>query len=237
MEKVKLIREGKSKILFSTDEDDKIILQFKDQVTAFNGIKKKIIENKGKINCEICELIFKILQKENIPTHLIERIHENELVCQKTQAIPLEIIIRNVISGKMAERLDLEVGTPLPNTVYEICYKSDRIGDPLINEHYAVALGLCTYSELDIIYYYMKKINVILKDIFETLNIDLIDVKAEFGRTIDGKIILVDEISPDTCRLWDKTTNDKLDRDRFRNDLGDIEEKYREVLTRLKKLG
>jgi len=187
------------------------------------------------LNNEITSIIFQFLEKKGIKTHFIEKLNEREQLCKKVNIIPLEIITRNVIAGSTARILGIEEGTKILNTIYEICYKKDELGDPLINEHHAVAIGAASYEELKYIFSITEKINKILKDLFLEENIILIDFKIEFGRDLDGNIILADEISPDTCRLWDKNTLKKLDKDRFRRDLGDVREAYIEILQRLKK--
>ena len=233
MEKRDLIYEGKAKTIYATDDTDKIIMYFKDDATAFNGVKKSSIVNKGVLNNQITEILFRKLEKEGIPTHLIKRLNDREQLCHKVQIVPLEVIVRNVVAGSMAKRLDIAEGTKIDNTIFEICYKVDALGDPLINDHHAVALGVCTYEELDTIFAYTKKINDVMIKIFDDEGIRLIDFKIEFGRMADKTIVLADEISPDSCRLWDKKTNEKLDKDRFRRDLGSVEEAYIEILKRL----
>lgn len=235
MQKKEFLYEGKAKQIFATDEPDKIIIHYKDDATAFNGVKKASISNKGILNNKITELLFNKLEKEGIPTHFIKRIDERNQLCKKVTIFPLEVIVRNVIAGSMAKRLNIPEGTQPTNTIFEICYKKDELGDPLINDHHAVAINACTYDELKQIYTYTEKINNLLKKIFLDEGITLVDFKIEFGKTIDGKIVLADEISPDTCRLWDKKTGKKLDKDRFRRDLGSVEEAYIEILERISK--
>lgn len=235
MQKKEFLYEGKAKQIFATDEPDKIIIHYKDDATAFNGVKKASISNKGILNNKITELLFNKLEKEGIPTHFIKRIDERDQLCKKVTIFPLEVIVRNVIAGSMAKRLNIPEGTQPTNTIFEICYKKDELGDPLINDHHAVAINACTYDELKQIYAYTEKINNLLKKIFLDEGITLVDFKIEFGKTIDGKIVLADEISPDTCRLWDKETGKKLDKDRFRRDLGSVEEAYIEILERISK--
>lgn len=233
IEKQDLLYEGKAKQIYKTLEDDKIIIYYKDDATAFNGVKKANISNKGILNNKITEVLFKKLEENGIPTHFIKRIDDRNQVCKKVEIIPLEVIVRNVIAGSMAKRLDIKEGTIPNNTILEICYKNDDLGDPLMNDHHAVALGIVTYDELNYIYELTSKINDVLKELFDKENILLVDFKIEFGRTMDGSIVLADEISPDTCRLWDKDTHKKLDKDRFRRNLGSIEEAYIEILNRL----
>ena len=219
MKQLEMLYEGKAKQVFRTDDPDKIIIHYKDAATAFNNIKKATIENKGVLNNAISTLIFKELQKSGVKTHYIETINDRDQVCRRVTIIPLEVIVRNVIAGSMAQRLGI-----------------DELGDPLINDHHAVALGAVTYEELELIYAMTSRINEILRNLFAKMNIKLVDFKIEFGRTSDGEIVLADEVSPDTCRLWDMTTNEKLDKDRFRRDLGKVREAYEEILARLQKI-
>lgn len=236
MKQLEMLYEGKAKQVFLTDDPDKIVIRYKDAATAFNNIKKATIENKGVLNNAISTLIFHELHKAGVKTHYIETLNEREQLCRRVQIIPLEVIVRNVIAGSMAQRLGIEEGTKPSNVIYDICYKNDELGDPLINDHHAVALGAATYGELDTIYKMTAKINEVLKGLFAQMNIRLIDFKIEFGKTSDGEIVLADEVSPDTCRLWDATTNEKLDKDRFRRDLGKVREAYEEILARLRKI-
>ena len=236
MKQLEMLYEGKAKQVFLTDDPDKIIIRYKDAATAFNNIKKATIDNKGVLNNAISTLIFHELRKAGIPTHYIETINDREQVCRRVQIIPLEVIVRNVIAGSMAQRLGIEEGTKPSNVIYDICYKNDELGDPLINDHHAVALGLATYGELAEIYRLTARINEVLKGLFERINIRLVDFKIEFGKTSDGEIVLADEVSPDTCRLWDATTGERLDKDRFRRDMGRIREAYEEILVRLKNI-
>ena len=235
MKQLEMLYEGKAKQVFRTDDPDKIIIHYKDAATAFNNIKKATIENKGVLNNAISTLIFKELQKSGVKTHYIETINDRDQVCRRVTIIPLEVIVRNVIAGSMAQRLGIEEGTQPSNVIYDICYKKDELGDPLINNDHAVALGIATYEELDEMFELTRRINVLLTDLFKKLGITLVDFKIEFGKTSDGKIVLADEISPDTCRLWDSQTNEKLDKDRFRRDLGKVREAYEEILHRLTK--
>ena len=226
--------EGKAKIVYQAEDKDQVIIYYKDDATAFNGVKKARIENKGVLNNQITEILFSKLAKKGIPTHFIEKLDERSQLCQKVEIIPLEVIVRNVVAGSMAKRLQIAEGTELESPVFEICYKNDDLGDPLINDHHAVALGLCTYDEINKIYEITTQINNILKDEFIKHDILLVDFKIEFGKNTKGEILLADEISPDTCRLWDKNTLEKLDKDRFRRDLGSLEEAYIEILNRIK---
>ena len=206
MKQLEMFHDGKVKLLYLTDDEDKIIIRYKDAATAFNNVKKATIVNKGVLNNKISGMI------------------------------PLEVIVRNVVAGSMAKRLGLKEGTKPSNVIYDICYKQDELGDPLINDHHAVALGLATYDELHVMYDLAAKINTALQELFDKVGITLVDFKIEFGRMKDGRIILADEISPDTCRLWDTRTGEKLDKDRFRRDMGHVIEAYEEIYSRLKSL-
>ncbi|WP_163192706.1 phosphoribosylaminoimidazolesuccinocarboxamide synthase [Clostridium thermarum] len=232
MEKKELLYEGKAKIIFSTAVEDEVIVYYKDDATAFNGEKKGQIGDKGVMNNHITSMLFALLEKNGINTHFLKKISDREQLCKKVEIVPLEVIVRNVAAGSMAKRLGLNEGYELKTTVYEICYKNDDLGDPLINDHHAVAMGLTTFEELNNIYALTEKVNNILKDFFNGLGIKLIDFKLEFGR-YKNEIILADEISPDTCRFWDTVTNEKLDKDRFRRDMGNVEEAYKEILNRI----
>lgn len=233
MKQLDMLYEGKAKQVYATDQEDKVIIHYKDAATAFNNIKKATIENKGVLNNRISTVVFHRLQAAGIPTHYIETLNERDQLCLRVSIVPLEVIVRNVIAGSMAKRLGIEEGTEAPNTIYEICYKDDALGDPLINDHHAVALGAATYEELAEIYSLTERINKELIAMFAEVNIRLVDFKIEFGKTADGKIVLADEISPDTCRLWDATTGEKLDKDRFRRDMGKVIEAYEEIDSRL----
>lgn len=233
MEKLNMLYEGKAKKVYQTENEDLYVVDYKDDATAFNGVKKSSIANKGILNNAITTIIFEMLEKRGIKTHFIEKINERDQLCHQVEIIPLEVIIRNVIAGSMAKRLGIEEGTVPSNVVYELCYKNDTYGDPLINDDHAVALGLATYEELATIKKMTLEINQALIEFFDKQGIRLIDFKIEFGRKNDGTIVLADEISPDTCRLWDKETNEKLDKDRFRRDLGNVEEAYIEILNRV----
>ena len=236
MKQLELLYEGKAKQVFSTDDPDKIIIHYKDTATAFNNVKKATIENKGVLTNAISSLIFRELGKAGVETHFIEKLNDRDQLCRRVAIFPLEVIVRNVIAGSMAQRLGIEEGTQPSNAIYDLSYKRDDLGDPLINDHHAVALGAATYEELDRIYEMAARINEVLKGLFSRINIKLVDFKIEFGRTSDGRIVLADEVSPDTCRLWDATTNERLDKDRFRRDLGRIREAYEEILARLTKI-
>ncbi|QVK18441.1 phosphoribosylaminoimidazolesuccinocarboxamide synthase [Mycoplasmatota bacterium] len=235
MNKENLIYEGKAKQVYCTCNPNQVIIHYKDDATAYNGIKKSIIDNKGILNNEISSIIYKLLENHGIKTHLIERLNEREQLCEKVDIIKLEVIVRNIVAGSMAKRLGIKEGTVLDDETYELCYKNDYFGDPLINEDHALALKLATKQELNFIRITSLKINHILKMIFKEMNINIVDFKLEFGRNEAGEIILADEISPDTCRLWDMETNEKLDKDRFRRDLGNVEGAYKEILNRFKR--
>ncbi len=236
MQQLEMLYEGKAKQVFLTDDKDLIVIHYKDAATAFNNVKKATIDNKGVLNNAISTLIFEQLHKAGIKTHYIETLNDRDQLCRKVSIIPIEVIVRNIIAGSMAQRLGIEEGTKPSNTIFDICYKDDELGDPLINDHHAVALGAVTYEELALIYDMTSQINIALCNMFAKMNITLVDFKIEFGRTSTGEIVLADEVSPDTCRLWDMTTNEKLDKDRFRRDLGKVREAYEEILARLQKL-
>ena len=232
MKKTELLYEGKAKKVFKTDDKDLLIVSYKDDATAFNGVKKGQIQEKGSINNRVSNYLMSLLEKDNIPTHIVKEINDRETIVRKVEIVPLEVIVRNVAAGSLSKRLGLEEGTKLDKTVLEYCYKNDELGDPMINEYHIYALELATKEELEVISSMAFKINEILAKYFSSINIELIDFKIEFGRTSDGKIILADEISPDTCRFWDKDTREKLDKDRFRRDLGNVEGAYHEILKR-----
>lgn len=232
MEKREMLYEGKAKKVYSTDMKDQVIVYYKDDATAFNGEKKGSIEDKGILNNNITSALFKLLEKNGVKTHFIEKLSDREQLCKRVQIVPLEVIVRNVAAGSMAKRYGLNEGFELKTTVYELSYKNDHLGDPLINDYHAVAMGLTTFDELKSIYTAAEKVNEVLKDFFIKQNIRLIDFKLEFGR-YNNEILLADEISPDTCRFWDAATGEKLDKDRFRRDLGNVREAYVEILKRI----
>ena len=231
MKKMEQLYEGKAKKVFATEDPDVVIVDYKDDATAFNGEKKGTIVGKGAINNRMTNHVFKLL-KEGVPTHLIEELSDRETAVKKVDIVPLEVIIRNVAAGSFSKRLGVPEGTPFKEPTIEFSYKNDALGDPLINSYFAVALGLATWEEIDTIKKYAFKVNEVLKAYFLQADIKLIDFKIEFGR-FHGEILLADEVSPDTCRLWDVNTNEKLDKDRFRRDLGNVEEAYNEVFKRL----
>jgi len=232
-EQREFLYEGKAKQIYATNQPDKVIIHYKDDATAFNAEKKGTVVEKGVLNNKITEIVFNFLETKGIKTHFIKRLNDRDQLCRKVSIIPLEFIVRNVIAGSMAKRLDIKEGTTPSNTIFEICYKRDDLGDPLINNDHAVALGAATYEELDHIHNITARINDMLKQHFLKEDIILVDFKIEFGRDQNGNILLADEISPDTCRFWDKNTMKKLDKDRFRRDLGDVREAYIEILERL----
>nr|WP_122119593.1 phosphoribosylaminoimidazolesuccinocarboxamide synthase [Alistipes megaguti] len=236
MKQLEMLYEGKAKQIFRTDDPERIIIRYKDTATAFNNIKKATIENKGVVNNAISSIIFRELERAGVKTHFLEKLNDRDQLCRRVTIIPLEVVVRNVIAGSMAQRLGIEEGMQPSNTIYDLCYKREELGDPLINDHHAVALGLVTYEELKTIYAMTARINEVLKTLFARINVKLVDFKIEFGRTSDGEIVLADEFSPDTCRLWDMTTHERLDKDRFRRDLGRVRESYEEILSRLKKI-
>jgi len=235
MEKLEMLYEGKAKQIYATDKADEVIVYYKDDATAFNGEKKGQIHDKGVMNNNITSILFEQLEAQGIKTHFIEKLNDREQLCKKVEIVPLEVIVRNVAAGSMAKRLGIEEGTALKTTVFEFSYKDDELGDPLINSYHAVAIGAATFEEIDTILEMTAKINNILKEAFAKENIKLIDFKIEFGKCADGTIVLADEISPDTCRFWDATTGEKLDKDRFRRDLGNVEDAYIEILKRISK--
>ena len=233
MKKTEQLYEGKAKKVFATDNPDLCIVDYKDDATAFNGLKKGTIEGKGVINNRVTNHLMKLLEKNGIPTHFVEEISDRETVVKRVTIVPLEVIVRNIAAGSLSKRLGLPEGEKLSRTVLEFSYKNDDLGDPMVNDYHILAMGYATQQELDTIADYTFKINKFLVDFFKKINVDLIDFKIEFGKTPDGKIILADEISPDTCRFWDATTHEKLDKDRFRRDMGNVEDAYQEMMNRI----
>ena len=233
MTKGKQLYEGKSKKIFETDKPEILLVSYKDDATAFNGIKKGTILGKGIINNKVTNYMMRLLEKAGIPTHYIEEISERETLVKKVSIIPLEVIIRNVSAGSFAKNYGVEEGIIFDEPTIEFSYKNDNLGDPLINSYHAIALKLATKEEIEIIKKYAFKINEEMKKFFISINVKLIDFKLEFGKLADNKIVLADEISPDTCRFWDATTNEKLDKDRFRRDLGNVEGAYKEMMKRI----
>lgn len=232
MEKLQLLYEGKAKKVYTTADPDVLIVDYKDDATAFNGEKRGTITGKGVVNNKMTNFMFQILEKAGIPTHYIEELSDRETAVKKVEIVPLEVIVRNVAAGSFSKKLGIEEGFKLLAPTLEFSYKDDALGDPMINDYYAIAIGAATREEIDKITAYAFKINDIMKRYFSEKGIDLIDFKLEFGRC-KGDIILADEISPDTCRFWDSKTHEKLDKDRFRRDMGNVEEAYEEVFKRL----
>lgn len=235
MEKKEFLYEGKAKKIYATDDPDKVIVYYKDDATAGNGEKKGTIKDKGVINNELTSYLFEMLASHGVKTHFLEKLSDREQLCVKLDIVPLEVITRNIIAGSMAKRLGLEEGTIPKKMIQEFSYKDDSLGDPLINSDHAIAIGAATEEEVAEILEVTAKINQILCDAFKKEGILLVDFKIEFGRDKDGNLLLADEITPDTCRLWDAETKKKLDKDRFRRDLGGIEEAYKEILHRITK--
>ena len=233
MQKKEQLYEGKAKKVFATDDPNLYIVDYKDDATAFNGQKKGQIAGKGVINNVMSNHMFQLLEQQGVPTHFVEQLSERETVVKKVSIVPLEVIIRNISAGSFAKRYGVEEGIVFKAPTIEFSYKNDDLGDPLINDYHALALGLATEAEINEIKAMAFKVNEVMKDYFDHLNVTLVDFKLEFGKTPDGKIILADEISPDTCRLWDKTTGEKLDKERFRRDLGGVEEAYQEIMRRV----
>ncbi|MBQ7545539.1 MAG: phosphoribosylaminoimidazolesuccinocarboxamide synthase [Clostridia bacterium] len=233
MEKREQLYEGKAKKVFKTDDEELYIVSYKDDATAFNGLKKGTIVGKGVVNNRLSNHFMRLLEKVGVPTHYVEELNDRETLVKKVTIVPLEVIVRNIAAGSLSKRLGLPEGTPMKMPVIEYCYKDDDLGDPMVNEYHIFAMDICTKEELDIIAGYALRVNAFLLDYLKDKQIELVDFKIEFGRTTDGTIILADEISPDTCRFWDSTTHEKLDKDRFRRDLGGVEDAYAEVMRRL----
>lgn len=232
MEKREQLYEGKAKKVYLTDAPDKLIVSYKDDATAFNGVKRGTIIGKGAVNNRVSNHLFQLLEAAGVPTHFIEELNDRETVVKKVEIVPVEVIVRNIAAGSLSKRLGLPEGTPLKTTVLEYCYKSDELGDPMINGYHIAAMGLAAPEEMAKIAAYSLKVNDVLSAFLKEMHIKLIDFKLEFGRFGD-EIILADEISSDTCRFWDDRTGEKLDKDRFRRDLGQVEEAYQEILNRL----
>ena len=230
-----LLYEGKAKKIFSTENENEFVVYYKDDATAFNGEKKAEIASKGILNNKISSIMFEELAKEGIESHFIKSLSDREMLVKKVEILPLEVIVRNITAGSFCKRYGVEEGIVLDKPIFEMSYKNDEFGDPLLNDDHAVALKLATQEEIDFLRTQTLKINEIMKKFFLKMDLKLVDFKLEFGKDVDGNIILADEISPDTCRLWDVNTNEKLDKDRFRRDLGDLVEGYEEVLARLNK--
>ena len=233
IEKRGQLYEGKAKKVFETSDPNYLIVDYKDDATAFNGLKKGTIESKGIINNKVTNYLMKMLGEKGIPTHYVEEISDRETIVKRVSIVPLEVIVRNIAAGSLSKRLGLPEGTKLAHTVLEFCYKDDALGDPMVNEYHIYAMNLATPEEVKTISDYALRVNEILAEFLSHAKIELIDFKLEFGRLADGTIVLADEISPDTCRFWDSATGEKLDKDRFRRDLGNVEGAYKEILHRL----
>ena len=233
MEKRDMIYEGEAKKVYTTDDENLVIVSYKDDATAFNGLKKGTITGKGVINNQMSNFLMQMLEKNGVPTHFVQELSQRDTLVKKVKIVPLEVIIRNISAGSFSKRYGVEEGIVFDEPTIEFSYKNDELGDPLINEYHALALKLATKEEIETIKKYAFRVDELLKAYFKGLGIDLVDFKLEFGRLPDGTIVLADEISPDTCRFWDSTTHEKLDKDRFRRDLGGVEEAYQEVMRRL----
>jgi phosphoribosylaminoimidazole-succinocarboxamide synthase len=233
MEKKAQMYEGKAKRVYATDDPTLVIVSYKDDATAFNGLKKGTIEGKGVINNKMSNFLMQILEKEGVKTHFVKELSDRETLVKKVSIVPLEVIIRNISAGSFAKRYGVAEGVVFDAPTIEFSYKNDDLGDPLLNEYHALALKLATKAEIEQIKEMAFKVNATLKEYFKKLNVTLVDFKLEFGKTVDGEIVLADEISPDTCRFWDSTTGEKLDKDRFRRDLGGVEGAYQEMMRRL----
>ena len=233
MEKKELLYEGKAKKVFATDDPNVVLVSYKDDATAFNGLKKGTISGKGAINNRVTNYMMELLEKEGVKTHLVKELSDRETLVKKVTIVPLEVIIRNISAGSFAKRYGVEEGIVFAEPTIEFSYKNDDLGDPLINDYHALALGLATKEEIETIKSMAFKVNDVMKAFFKNLKVDLVDFKLEFGKTADGEIVLADEISPDTCRFWDSETHEKLDKDRFRRDMGGTEEAYQEVMKRI----
>lgn len=233
MEKTVQLYEGKAKKVYATDDETLCIVDYKDDATAFNGLKKGQIAGKGVINNRVTNHLMRLLERHGVPTHFVEELSPCQTLVKKVAIVPLEVIVRNIAAGSLAKRLGLEEGVRLGRTVLEYCYKDDALGDPMVNDDHILAMGWADEEELASIRAYALKVNQVLSDYLKDLNIELIDFKLEFGKTADGTLVLADEISPDTCRFWDSRTGEKLDKDRFRRDLGGVEDAYQEIMKRL----
>ncbi len=233
MEKRELLYEGKAKKVFATDDENVLLVDYKDDATAFNGLKKGTIAGKGEINNRVTNFMMKLLEKEGVKTHYVEELSNRETLVKRVSIVPLEVIIRNISAGSFAKRYGTEEGIVFDEPTIEFSYKNDDLGDPLINAYHAIALKLATKEEIEKIKAMAFKVNDVMKEFFAGIGIDLVDFKLEFGRLSDGEIVLADEISPDTCRFWDSKTHEKLDKDRFRRDLGNVEDAYNEMMKRI----
>lgn len=233
MKELELLYEGKSKQIFKTDMEDRVVIRFKDDTSAFYGIKRANIENKGRFTCDISSTVLEYLNANNINTHFIERVGADGQLCRVVEHVPVEVIVRNVVAGSMAARLGLDEGIVPENTIFDLVLRRNDLGDPLINDHHAVALGLMSYEEIAQMYEMSAAINRCLVELYAKAGITVVDFKIEFGRDANGELVLADELSPDTCRLWDAETGERMDKDRFRRDLGRVRETYEEVAQRL----
>lgn len=233
MKELELLYEGKSKQIFKTDMEDRVVIRFKDDTSAFYGIKRANIENKGRFTCDISSMVLEYLNANNINTHFIERVGADGQLCRVVEHVPVEVIVRNVVAGSMAARLGLDEGIVPENTIFDLVLRRNDLGDPLINDHHAVALGLMSYEEIAQMYEMSAAINRCLTQLYDKAGITVVDFKIEFGRDANGALVLADELSPDTCRLWDAETGERMDKDRFRRDLGRVRETYEEVAQRL----
>lgn len=228
-----MLYEGKSKQIFKTEKEDRVVIRFKDDTSAFYGIKRANIENKGRLTCDISSTVLEYLNANNINTHFIERVGADGQLCRVVEHVPVEVIVRNVVAGSMAARLGLDEGIVPENTIFDLVLRRNDLGDPLINDHHAVALGLMSYEEIAQMYEMSAAINRCLVELYAKAGITVVDFKIEFGRDANGELVLADELSPDTCRLWDAETGERMDKDRFRRDLGRVRETYEEVAQRL----
>ena len=233
MEKREQLYEGKAKKVYATDDPNLVIVSYKDDATAFNGLKKGTIVGKGVVNNKVTNHLMQLLEQEGVPTHFVEELSDRDTVVKHVSIVPLEVIIRNISAGSFAKRFGVEEGIVFDEPTIEFSYKNDDLGDPLMNAYHARALKLATAEEIETIKAMAFKVNEVLKAFFKAVNVDLVDFKLEFGRLNDGTIVLADEISPDTCRFWDSTTHEKLDKDRFRRDLGNVEDAYSEMMRRI----
>lgn len=233
MKELELLYEGKSKQIFKTEKEDRVVIRFKDDTSAFYGIKRANIENKGRFTCDISSMVLEYLNANNINTHFIERVGADGQLCRVVEHVPVEVIVRNVVAGSMAARLGLDEGIVPENTIFDLVLRRNDLGDPLINDHHAVALGLMSYEEIAQMYEMSAAINRCIVELYAKAGITVVDFKIEFGRDANGALVLADELSPDTCRLWDAETGERMDKDRFRRDLGRVRETYEEVAQRL----
>ena len=232
-EKKELLYEGKAKKVFATSDPEVLYVSYKDDATAFNGLKKGTISGKGAINNRVSNYMMEILEKEGVPTHLVKELSDRDTLVKKVKIVPLEVIIRNISAGSFSKRYGVEEGIVFDEPTIEFSYKNDDLGDPLINSYHAVALKIATKEDIETIKALAFRVNDVMKRFFKNIGVDLVDFKLEFGKTSDGTVILADEISPDTCRFWDSTTHEKLDKDRFRRDLGNVEGAYHEMMKRI----